>query len=71
MSLCLILRTLYIHAQFSNLAQWSRTPEKFTKIEICQQSNSVSVPAQLIHIQKVYCEDGGDLKLWAAGRNGT
>ncbi len=54
--------------------QWSRTPKKSAKIEICQQSK-LSVPASsalpYTHMMKVQCEDGGDLKLWAAGRNGT
>jgi hypothetical protein len=45
-------------------------PKKSAKIEICQQSKlSVSSSSADTHTVKVYCEDG-DLKLWAAGRNG-
>ncbi len=49
-------------------------PKKSAKIEICQQSKlsvSASSAVPYTHMMKVECEDGGDLKLWAAGRNGT
>ncbi len=54
--------------------QWSCTPKKSAKIEICQQSklsNTASSALPYTHMMKVQSEDGGDLKLWAAGRNGT
>ncbi len=42
-------------------------PENLRKEKSVNNQNSVSLPAQLYTITvKVLCEDGGELKLWAA-----